>query len=129
MRIVYKNIHAITMHTVATLVDVISTIPYNNMNEERIKIFEDMVKNKEDVVIIPIEYSIEHYREKQDKIASYCQYSAVAVDEENKKLNVSYNCLNRCKIVKIDIINNSIYVDIELLDNLGMIFLKDLKSI
>ncbi len=116
MRIVYKNIHAITMHTVATLVDVISTIPYNNMNEERIKIFEDMVKNKEDVVIIPIEYSIEHYREKQDKIASYCQYSAVAVDEENKKLNVSYNCLNRCKIVKIDIINNSIYVDIELLD-------------
>ncbi len=116
MKIVYKGLNAIAMQSVATLVSVVSTIPYNNVIEERVKVYQDKVNNKDDIVIIPTEYSIEHYREKEEKIASYCEYTSVNYDKENQKLDVGFICKNRCKIVNLDIKNGSIYVDIELID-------------
>lgn len=114
---VFKNISAFYRKDVATLVRVCSSINYNNLSKSQIEDFKSKVENHCDVVILPVEFSIEHYRENGQHIASYCKYDTIRFDEEKNSYTVGYFCEHRCKVVNIRVENNSLNVDIELLDD------------
>lgn len=116
MGIVYKHIEAIERKWAATLVGITTSARYDNLPQEDIDYFQSKVDNDCDVVVLPIEYSIEHYTEKKEHIASYCKYASIKQEEKENATIVGYACVNRCKVVDLTIENNNIFVDIELLD-------------
>lgn len=111
---IYQNVPALAKTNSATLVGVVSTFTYYDVKEERKQILKKKVEDKEPIVLLPTEYSIEHFREKEVKIASYCQYSAYK--EKGNEIQIGYACKFRCKILDIKVNGDYINVDVELID-------------
>ena len=124
----YKNIKALCRKDTATLVGVISRISYRSVNQQEYNKQRKYVEDKNDIVLLPIEFSLEHYKDNKDKIASYCEYRSIEEfsDEKTKTskdeksafdIKVGYACLNRCKVLDIKLKENQVFVDIEMIEN------------
>ena len=118
---VIKKVKAFCRRDVSTLVDVMTSLTYSDVKPEKYESYVKSVEEKEKIVIVPVEYSLEHYKEKSIQIASFCQMHTIKIVEENneknlKKVTIGYKCINRCKILKVDIVDDVILVDVELLD-------------
>ena len=116
-----KHVEAITSKFVATLVGITSTLPYRNVSQKGCEEFKKCVEESRQVVLLPIQYSIEHYNEISEHIASFCTYKNIEIepDDENAgryKVRVAFKCEHRCKITKIEIEKTEIFVDVELLE-------------
>lgn len=122
MGTIYKHIEAIARKDTATLVGVTTTVNYHKISLEQYKKMQNKVKLHEEVVIIPIEYSVEHFNEGDLKIASFCEYNSLKEDKEKSLENsfeiaVGYSCKQRCRIENIALENDKLFVDIELIEN------------
>ena len=113
---IYKNLNAFHRKDIATLVGVTSYVNYD-YSEERYEFFKNRVEIKADVVLIPVKYSLEEYREEKDHIATYCKVTSVRLDNDNKTIVVGYSGEKRCRVVDFRVEGSSLFVDIELLDN------------
>lgn len=121
MGIILKHIEAVTSKIVCPLVGITSTIPYSNVS---VKATEEMRKKSTEqacVVLLPIQYSLEHYKEANEHIASFCNYANFETkdDDENpgrNKVRLGFACKQRCRILNIELDKTDIYVDVELLD-------------
>ena len=82
---IYKNLNAFHRKDIATLVGVTSYVNYD-YSEERYEFFKNRVEIKADVVLIPVKYSLEEYREGKDHIATYCKVTSVRLDNDNKTI-------------------------------------------
>ena len=119
---IYKNINAICRKDTATLVDVITSIKYRLFKDAEVDAYQKSVLEKKNVVILPIEYSLEHFKDNEIQVGSLCEYSTFDIIGQNennslKDIAVGYKCINRCLIKNIVIENNKIYVDIETIPN------------
>ena len=113
---IYKNLNAFHRKDIATLVGVTSYVNYD-YSEERYEFFKNRVEIKADVVLIPVKYSLEEYREEKDHIATYCKVTSVRLDNDNKTIVVGYSGEKRCRVVDFRVEGSSLFVDIELLDH------------
>lgn len=118
---VYNHIKAISSRTIAPLVGIVSYLKYPQVAQIYIQRWQNAVDERKEVVILPTEFSIEHYKDKKEQLASFCCYYSLTVrknkdNPEKEDATVGYNCINRCKILNLEIENNEIYVDIELLE-------------
>lgn len=113
---VYKNLNAFQRKDIATLVGVTSYINYD-YSDERYEFFKKRVEYKSDVVLIPVKYSLEQYKESSTHIATYCKVSSVRLENESKTIVVGFSGENRCKVVDFRVEGSSLFVDIELLEH------------
>ena len=118
---VYKHIQAIARKDAATLVGVVTSINYK-VSSAQYNELKSKVDCSDEVVIIPIEFSVEHYNENEIKLASFCIYYKILEDKEKSTENthaicVDYNCKQRCKIINLYLENDRLFADIELIDN------------
>lgn len=123
MGIILKRVEAITTKISTPLVGVITTIPYTGVSQKWVDYYKSKVEEKANIVLLPIRYSIEHYKEQENKITSLCCYKDCIVEEQTEgekdkfEIKVSFKVEQRCKILNIEIEKpNYIYADIELLD-------------
>lgn len=116
---VYEGVKAICRKDTATLVDIITTIKYKNLKPAEVAYFEKCVNEKESVVILPVEYSLEHYKDNEVQIGSFCEYFSfdiTAVNQAKPEIKdgaVGYRCKSRCYVKNLVVQNNRISVDIE----------------
>ena len=120
---VYENIYAIGRKDAATLVDVTTTMKYRKVKQTDVEHYQKVVRNKDLVVLLPIKYSVEHFKDNEVQVASLCEYSTFEILGQDTKdstlsdIAVGYRCLNRCFIKNLVVKNNRVYVDIETIDN------------
>ena len=120
---VYENIYAIGRKDAATLVEVTTTMKYRKVKPTDVEYYQKVVKNKELVVLLPIKYSVEHYKDNEIQVASLCEYSTFEILGQDAKdstlsdIAVGYRCLNRCLVKNLVVKENRVYVDIETIDN------------
>ncbi|MBQ8845243.1 MAG: AAA family ATPase [Clostridia bacterium] len=118
---VYSHIKAISSRNIAPLVGILSYLRYQQVSQVYIERCQNAVDERQEVVILPTEFSIEQYKEKKEQLASFCCYSSITIKKnkdnpEKEDVIIGFNCANRCKILNLEIENNEIYVDIELLE-------------
>jgi ATP-dependent Lon protease len=78
--------------------------------------FQSKVDTNQQVILMPTEYGIEEYRERDIKIASLCRYEKVEKSEDGV-FTVTFGGISLCivKELKYDDSSSSYYADVELL--------------
>lgn len=120
---IYKNVKAICKKESTLLVGLKTVTTIKNLKSSDVEFYRKLVENKEEVVILPVEYSLEHFKDKAIQIGSFCVYSKFKVLGQNEKdlnltnISIEYDCRNRCLVKNIDVKGNKVYVDIEIIPN------------
>lgn len=120
---IYANIPAMYRKDTATLVDVVTNLKFRGLKPAEVETYKNSVENKDVIVILPIKYSLEHYKDNEVQIGSFCEYSTFDIIGQNEKdatltdISVGYRCLNRCYIKAICIENNKVFVEVEHIKN------------
>ena len=120
---IYTNIPAMYRKDAATLVDVVTNLKYRGLKPAEVEIYKKAVENKDVIVILPIKYSLEHYKDNEIQIGSFCEYSTFDIIGQNEKnamltdISIGYKCLNRCYIKDIVVENNKVFVEVDHIEN------------
>lgn len=83
-------------------------------NEKRKTVHQGKVETKQYVVLLPTEFGIEEYKERESRIASFCKYDELK-ELENGEYEISFDCLSLCIVKNLKLEDSTYFADIELL--------------
>lgn len=86
-------------------------VKLNDTAKEKV---QGKVATKQQVVLLPTEYGIEEYRERETRIASFCEYAKFS-ELKGEESSISFNCISLCLVKDLRLEKANYTADIELL--------------
>jgi endopeptidase La len=84
------------------------------LNEQEKKKVQEKVAAQQQVVLLPTEFGIEEYRERDVKIASLCRYVGLT-EQKDGSSKIKFDCMCLCLVKDLHLIDSEYFADIELL--------------
>lgn len=110
-----SNMDCVVVRNSAVLHGVINTQNFTTLSKNSKTLFNNKAKEGGFVVLLPVEVSIEEYREREIKVASFCKVISVT-EKANKETEVKFQCVNLCMVKNLTVDKEFILkADIELL--------------
>lgn len=109
----FTSVETIRAKNAAILPGLINRRVFRN-DDKRKAVNRGKVETRQYVVLLPIEFGIEEYKERDVKIASFCRYDDLQ-ELESGEYEIGFDCLSLCIVKDLRLDHSTYYADVEVL--------------
>ncbi|MCL2569640.1 MAG: AAA family ATPase [Firmicutes bacterium] len=109
----FKDIETLRVPFSAVLPGLINRQVFT-FNDEAKKKQKAKVEKKANVVLLPTKHGIEEFRERDTRIASFCEFHSYK-ELEDGKTEIMFRCLSRCLVTDLKLNELNFFADVEIL--------------